>query len=146
METGLDNDNDFSPELDRATQTERQEPCVALFRAVIWQALADVSSRCQKPESRKAKNEAKYWFEHPNSGFDAVCEMAGYEPEYIRHCYRIAQLRSFFWRKPPENAPRSFPLSQRAWSALGALPPEFRHYIMRRPANRFGATRNMEIR
>lgn len=71
-----------------------------LWRAVITQALMDAASRSRKVEARRARNDALAWLLSGESDFEAVCDNAGLDPDYVRSRARLALQRDFTWRLP----------------------------------------------
>lgn len=62
--------------------------CEALWRAVILQALIDVSTESAKPEAKQVKYRALSWFNEGysegTSDFEEVCHLAGMDADYVR--------------------------------------------------------------
>ena len=56
----------------------------AIWRAVIVQALTDLSSVSSNPRDLKNKQAAKEWLEGDDEFFDTVCHLAGIEPAYLK--------------------------------------------------------------
>ena len=72
--------------------------CVALWRAVLAQAIMDAKSRRTKDEYRYIRNTAIFWLLENTTDFAMVCDFAGYEPEATRKLILNAQERGFIWR------------------------------------------------
>lgn len=78
----------------------------ALWAAVITQALMDAASHSKKPEAIKAKEEAIQWLKGDSTTFFEVCEMAGYDPGYVRMMSGQALARQCRWRNTPKSPRR----------------------------------------
>lgn len=83
---------------------------MALWRAVITQALMDAGSNSRKPEARQEKARAIHWLLGNSEDFAAVCLNAGYEPRYVREQAYKAVERGCIWRKGLD-APDREPIS-----------------------------------
>ena len=71
-----------------------------LWRAVITQALMDAASQSRKPEAKKFRSEALKWLLTHSADFDAVCDNAHLDPDYVRSRAIQALARGFEWRLP----------------------------------------------
>lgn len=71
-----------------------------LWRAVITQALMDAATASTKPEARRIRQDAIHWLLSPSDDFDAVCDNAGLDPDYVRSRAAQAVLRNCTWRLP----------------------------------------------
>jgi hypothetical protein len=71
-----------------------------LWRAVITQALMDAASQSRKSEARRYRTDALSWLLSGTSDFEAVCDNAGFDPDYVRSRVRGAVARNFTWRLP----------------------------------------------
>ncbi|MEJ0009845.1 MAG: hypothetical protein WDN72_04550 [Alphaproteobacteria bacterium] len=71
-----------------------------LWRAVITQALMDAASRSRKSEARRIRSDAMSWLTSGSSDFEAVCDHAGLDPNYVRSRARNALERNCEWRLP----------------------------------------------
>jgi len=71
---------------------------VALWRAVITQALMDAGSNSAKKEMRYEKAQAIAWLAGNSKDFKQVCVMADMEPEYVRSKAKEAVGRGCVWR------------------------------------------------
>ncbi|MEQ1706626.1 MAG: hypothetical protein ABL867_11745 [Rickettsiales bacterium] len=69
--------------LEKACNSARGE--MALWVAVITQAIMDARSRCKKSESIYQKHEAICWLTGGSKDFNDVCLCAGLNPDYVRH-------------------------------------------------------------
>ncbi len=58
-------------------------PEVTLFKAMITQAIIDVTNISQSKESKKIEKEAKDWIFGGGEFFQEICYLAGMEPDYI---------------------------------------------------------------
>jgi hypothetical protein len=83
------------PENDGAADNDG---CVALWRAVLAQAIMDAKSRRTKPEYGYIRNTAIFWLLENTVDFTMVCDFAGYEPDATRKLILNAQARGFIWR------------------------------------------------
>ena len=71
-----------------------------IWRAVITQALMDAASQSQKSEARRTRSDALNWLLSNTSDFEAVCDNAGFDPDYIRRRAKEALARGCEWRLP----------------------------------------------
>lgn len=67
----------------------------ALWRAVISQQLMDAKNISQKHEKQLRKKEAIEWLFHNACDFSMVCDLAGWEPDYVRSLCVTAQAHGF---------------------------------------------------
>jgi hypothetical protein len=67
----------------------------ALWRAVISQQIMDAKSLSHKPEQQQRKKEAMDWLFHNDSDFTMVCDLAGWEPDYVRSLCITAHSHAF---------------------------------------------------
>ncbi len=71
-----------------------------LWRAVITQALMDAATGSNKAEARRIRQDAIAWLLSPSDDFDAVCDNAGLDPDYVRSRAAQAVQRNCTWRLP----------------------------------------------
>ena len=71
-----------------------------LWRAVITQALMDAASKSRKSDARRSRHDALNWLLGESNDFEAVCDNAGLDPDYVRTKARKALARGFEWRLP----------------------------------------------
>lgn len=71
-----------------------------LWRAVITQALMDAATGSNKAEARRLRQDALNWLLSPSDDFDAVCDNAGLDPDYVRTRAAQAVERNCTWRLP----------------------------------------------
>lgn len=71
-----------------------------LWRAVITQALMDAASRSRKSDARRSRSDALHWLLSDTRDFEAVCDHAGLDPDYVRTRARQAISRGCEWRLP----------------------------------------------
>ena len=71
-----------------------------LWRAVITQALMDAASNSGKSESKRSRIDALHWLLNNTNDFEAVCDNAGLNPDYVRTKAKKALSRGFAWRLP----------------------------------------------
>lgn len=71
-----------------------------LWRAVITQALMDAASNSTKSDTRRARHDALKWLLSNSRDFEAVCDNAGFDPDYVRTRARAALARNCEWRLP----------------------------------------------
>lgn len=71
-----------------------------LWRAVITQALMDAATGSNKAEARRIRADAISWLLSPSDDFDAVCDNAGLDPDYVRSKAAAAVERNCTWRLP----------------------------------------------
>lgn len=89
----LQNSEDQSGELE-----QEDKAVIALWRAVITQALMDAGSQSKKSENKKAKQEAIDWLTRDKESFLSVCAMADMCPDYVREKALWAIERGCRWR------------------------------------------------
>lgn len=82
--------------LEEAHNTAKGE--MALWVAVITQAMMDAQSRCKKAESQYHKHEAIRWLTSGSKDFTDVCLCAGLEPDYVRKKAKQAITSPSLWR------------------------------------------------
>lgn len=102
---------------------------MALWSAVITQALMDAGSESKKREAQKEKAKAIRWLLGNSADFQIVCLNAGLNPVYVRQKALEAIARNCVWRRnnteplPKNHFPSQFPpLSTK------------QYYIPKRPA------------
>jgi hypothetical protein len=71
---------------------------VAMWQAVLTQALMDAASGSAKPEAQQEKADALRWLKGDSADFVAVCLNAGLDPAYARCKIRLALARNCRWR------------------------------------------------
>lgn len=79
---------------------------MALWQAVITQALMDASCNSHKYEAKLEKLKATRWLLGGSKDFVTVCYHAGLEPSYVREKIRLALSRNCRWRA---DAAENFP-------------------------------------
>mgnify|MGYP000019280855 CR=1 FL=1 len=72
----------------------------SLWRAVITQALMDAASNSAKAEAKRTRSDAAQWLLSNTPDFEAVCDNAGLDPDYVRTRARAALARGCTWRLP----------------------------------------------
>lgn len=72
---------------------------MALWKAVITQALMDAGSESKKPEAQHAKTKAIRWLLGFSDDFITVCLNAGKNPERVRDDAKAAIARGCVWRQ-----------------------------------------------
>lgn len=80
-------------------ESDELSPYIALWKAVITQALMDAGNNFKKKEYKTIKARAISWLDGKSDDFKDVCEMAGLEPEYIRKKSGEAIKNGCKWRK-----------------------------------------------
>lgn len=106
---------------------------MALWTAVITQALMDAGSGSRKPEAQHEKAKAIRWLLGNSEDFVAVCQNAGLDPQYVREKARKAIERGCIWRRATNDTPH-----KQAAPLVSDAPPialERKYYIPTRPAN-----------
>jgi hypothetical protein len=86
---------------------ESQSPVrgeLALWRAVITQALMDAASNSAKMEAKHEKSQAVCWLTRYSEDFKTVCDFADYSPDYIRSRSVRALKRNCQWRNDARAA------------------------------------------
>lgn len=76
---------------------------VAMWQAVLTQALMDAASGSSKPEAQQEKAEALRWLKGDSLDFMTVCLNAGFDPAYARRMIRRALARNCRWRAEPQK-------------------------------------------
>lgn len=89
-----------SPSFHQRTSGSFADHEPSLWRAVITQALMDAASQSKKPDARKTREDALRWLLSDSRDLEAVCDNAGFDPDYVRRRTREALLRGFEWRLP----------------------------------------------
>ena len=95
---------------------------LALWRAVILQALEDAVSNSNRARDRHIKTDARYWLEGTHPDFVTVCDLAGYHPPEIRRLIKRALANQCKWRMDAGQGPKAVKKRQREQSAP---PPPF---------------------
>lgn len=72
---------------------------MALWTAVITQALMDAGSESRKPEAQHEKARAIRWLLGNSEDFITVCQNAGLSPQYVRSKAKSAIERGCAWRR-----------------------------------------------
>lgn len=72
---------------------------MALWSAVITQALMDAGSESKKPEAKKEKAKAIRWLLGSSVDFQIVCLNAGLDPSYVQQKALEAIGRNCSWRR-----------------------------------------------
>jgi hypothetical protein len=75
---------------DQETESHR-----ALWRAVISQQIMDAKNVSNKSEKKWLKSQALHWLFHNNTDFRMVCDLAGWDPDYVRSLCVTAQGHGF---------------------------------------------------
>ena len=88
---------------------------MALWKAVITQALMDASNGSKKREARYIRNTARAWLLGGSKDFLTVCLNAGLEPDDVRRKAHAAVMRGCTWRK--ETAGPATPAQERVLNA-----------------------------
>jgi hypothetical protein len=71
---------------------------MALWVAVITQAMMDALSRARNAEAQYHKNEAIHWLTSNSKDFVMVCLCAGMDPDYVRRQAKRTLLKPVAWR------------------------------------------------
>ncbi len=71
---------------------------IALWKAVILQALVDLQSNSKKKIANTYRIKALMWFNLKNEDFLQVCEYAGLDPNYVYEKSRIVKNKSKFFQ------------------------------------------------
>lgn len=100
---------------------------MALWSAVITQALMDAGSKSKKAEVRKEKAKAIRWLLGNSMDFHIVCLNAGLNPVYVRQKALEAIGRNCIWRRSTEIRNEKSPHLQS--SSLSVK----QYYIPKRP-------------
>ncbi len=77
---------------------------IALWRAVITQALQDAKSKSDKPTAIYDRNQALFWLFEDRKDFYEVCINAGLDPKWVRQKAIAARENGYRWRKEPRRA------------------------------------------
>lgn len=73
---------------------------IAMWRAVLAQALTDAVSKSPRFEERKPIRDAKKWLGERSADFDEVCDMAMLDPHVVHKQCRNALTTGWVLRKP----------------------------------------------
>jgi hypothetical protein len=71
---------------------------MALWGAVITQAMQDALTRCGNSEAMYHKHEATHWLTGNSRDFVTVCLLAGLEPDYVRRMSKRVLANPGSWR------------------------------------------------
>jgi hypothetical protein len=72
-----------------------ENPERALWQTVILQAMQDACRPyCADGEARKAKREADLWLRYSGKNFRQVCQMAGFDDDFIRDAYTGGRIKT----------------------------------------------------
>ena len=71
----------------------------ALWRAVILQMLEDAARDSSKPVDLYNKEVARNWLQSGSQDFFMVCDLAGFDVEYLRKNIKKALLNNCKWRE-----------------------------------------------
>lgn len=82
----------------------------AVWRAVILQMLEDATNHSKKPQEKRHRDQALNWLEGTSEDFKIVCDLAGFEPAFVRKKVKQALLNSTRWRKKPNIRPQTIQL------------------------------------
>lgn len=96
---------------------------MALWTAVITQALMDAGSESRKPEARHEKAKAIRWLLGNSEDFNIVCQNAGLDPQDIRHKAMRAIERGCVWRQGMAEKRRSHPAPSVQKKSYIPVPP-----------------------
>ena len=105
---------------------------MALWAAVITQALMDAGSKSAKPEAQHEKAKAIRWLLGNSEDFVTVCQNAGLDPLYVRDKARKAIQRGCVWRRDATEQRKESALQA---SSLPSAAVEKKYYIPAAPAN-----------
>ncbi len=72
---------------------------VALWRAVILQAIQDLLTESKRTEEKNARNSALCWLDINNKDFIIVCYLAGLNPEFVLRKVRDGVINQSKWRR-----------------------------------------------
>ena len=84
---------DIFPEAYNPVSGER-----AMWVAVITQAMMDALSKSQTIEAKFYRNEAIHWLTENSTHFVMVCQLAGFDPGFIRRRAKKALVTPIPWR------------------------------------------------
>lgn len=71
-----------------------ENPERAIWQEVILQAFQDaLRPYCRDSEARRAKHEADIWLRAGGKDFRHVCQMAGFDDDFIRDAYRGGRIK-----------------------------------------------------
>ncbi len=86
-------------EADELPGGERASGEVALWRAVITQALMDAGSQSSKREMKQDRAQAIAWLAGTSDDFKEICARAELDPDYVRVKAQDAVRRGCAWRR-----------------------------------------------
>lgn len=75
----------------------------ALWRAVLLQMVVDAKYAGTKPMDEHNKAVAEHWLERKHKDMAMVCDLAGFDLNYIFEQIEEARDRGFQWRAGPKN-------------------------------------------
>lgn len=79
---------------------------MALWVAVITQAMMDALNRANTAEAAYYKHEAIHWLTGGSKDFIMVCHYAGLDPDYVRRNAKRALVSPVPWRAEPRKGKR----------------------------------------
>ena len=84
------NDSNLNISIDSEFIQDREEDddnrsYIALWRAVIMQAMLDIASMSSRTEDKLEKYRSISWIMNDNEDFNLVCRLANYDPKYVRN-------------------------------------------------------------
>jgi hypothetical protein len=95
------------------------DPCTALWRAVIMQALIDAGNNFKRAEYKNYKAQAISWLSGNSDDFLEVCMLADMEPDYVKKMTKLALARNCKWRNDnPDKNNKKTKASRRERMAL----------------------------
>lgn len=84
-------------------QSEKHCPFRAVWRAVITQAIIDITSGSRKTADIVERNLTESWFSKQCPDFMTVCTLADLDPSYVLERVKIARQYPKKWKKIPKN-------------------------------------------
>lgn len=76
----------------------------AVWKAVILQMLEDATSEAKKPQDSRNREHARAWLDGTSQDFHTVCDLAGFDPAYIRSKVKKALAAPADWRRNATHA------------------------------------------
>lgn len=100
---------------------------VAMWKAVITQALMDAGNKSAKMEAKQEKRHAIEWLLSNSDDFIIVCLNANLDPSYVRQKARCAVKRGCIWRKEPSQPAKPAPKAPEKIETKNSVPVRLRH-------------------
>ena len=134
VDPGFDNTGTDTPNENANDKDTNIRGDVAMWRAVITQALQDAGSDSKKKEMRLIKAQATSWLSGYSEDFYTVCALADMDPDYVREQAKEAIARGCKWRNDVKPFSQDIKPSRKPLPAFEtkSTAPANRPYVLRR--------------